>query len=89
MTRHDILSTYDFNELDIISSPGKFEGEPIWAPYFWESFLMGDADDDDDTVLTFNVTDTDRKEFPELNDVAQVLLQETESGFVYSSTVSV
>ena len=32
MTREDILNTYQFDANKIIRTPGKFEGEPIYAP---------------------------------------------------------
>src|SRR5215211_4995867 len=53
MTRLDIESEYDV-ENGQITSPGKFEGEPVYTPYFWESYLNGFFDDDDDGVLSFN-----------------------------------
>jgi hypothetical protein len=55
----------DLNEVEIkslegyqhdgqrISSPGKFEGEPIFAPYFWDLALQGFADRDNGRVFVF------------------------------------
>lgn len=56
MTRGDIIATYNVDERGIIRSPGKFEGEQVFAPYFWEAYLDGGADEDDGNVLTFSVT---------------------------------
>jgi len=36
-----------------ITAPGKFEGEPIFAPYYWDVALQGFADSDDGTTYTF------------------------------------
>lgn len=36
MTRKEIAETYKVDERGVIRSPGKFEGEPIYVPYFWD-----------------------------------------------------
>jgi hypothetical protein len=77
---------YEIDSRGIIRSPGKFEGEPRYVPYFYEVFMNGMADDDDGVVLTFRVTAEDRKMFPELRGVRNVYLEESDQGFVYSST---
>jgi hypothetical protein len=41
---------YD-NDGERITAPGKFEGEPIFAPYYWGLCLQGFADDDDRGVF--------------------------------------
>jgi len=66
----------------IVSCPGKFEGEAAYVPYFWDHYLNGFADDDDGEVLRFDVTDEDRRRFPDLGRVDFVKLRETDSGFV-------
>lgn len=68
--------------VEIVSRPGKFEGEQPYVPYFWDVYLDGFADDDDGERLVFNVCDTDREMFPELGDREQVILVETDNGFV-------
>jgi len=45
---------YD-NDGKRITQPGKFEGEPIFAPYFWNLALEGFADADDGKVFTFKL----------------------------------
>lgn len=86
MTRADIER--DYNVVDgVIRSPGKFEGEPVYAPYFWDAFLNGMQDEDDGEFLLFNVTDEDRVEFPELQGVSQVSLGEDSQGFVYLTEI--
>ena len=85
MTRTDILRDYNVDSRGVIRSPGKFEGEYLYAPYFWDLFLNGGADEDDGDVLRFNVTEKDRLEFPELVGVHAVTLTECDQGFVYAS----
>lgn len=65
-----------------VRSPGKFEGEMIYVPHFWGSFLDGGADDDDGEVLTFRVTPEERAAFPEIGKSKTVRLREREDGFV-------
>jgi hypothetical protein len=81
MTRAEIEAQYKVKD-GVIISPGKFEGEPVYALYFYDLMMHGGADSDDDGVAKFNVTDEDRKEFPELADVKRVELQERMDGFV-------
>jgi len=65
-----------------IRSPGKFEGEMVYVPFYWGAFLDGGADEDDGEVLTFRVTPEERAAFPELEDSKTVRLREREDGFV-------
>jgi len=83
MTRDEITNEYNVDENGIIRSPGKFEGEMVYAPYFWDAYLNGMADNDDGEVLTFNINDEDRAQFPELADVKAIDLINTDQGFVY------
>ncbi|HEX8838167.1 MAG TPA: hypothetical protein VF748_14595 [Candidatus Acidoferrum sp.] len=80
-TRAEVESCYIVSSGRIMT-PGKFELEALYVPYFWDEYLNGGADEDDGTVLTFYVTDEDRAEFPELAERAVVKLLETDSGFV-------
>jgi hypothetical protein len=82
MTRKQIMQEYKVDAQGTILSPGQFENEPLYVPYFWDAYLNGMADDDDGTVLTFLVNDEDRAEFPELKDVKVVTLAQTDDGFV-------
>jgi hypothetical protein len=67
---------------EAVARPGKFEGEAVYVPYFWEAFLNGMADRDDGRVLGFDVTAEDKAMFPELKGRHTVRLIETEQGFV-------
>jgi hypothetical protein len=77
----------------IIRDPGKFEGEPRWAPHFYERGGDGFADldlvDDEHAPLWgFLVTEEDVALFPELAGVYAVSLEESDQGFVYSATLT-
>jgi len=78
--------TVEGMEFDVVNgrivSPGKFEGERTYVPYFWNAFMNGGADRDDGKVLGFDVTAEDKKLFPALKKRRTVRLVETDSGFV-------
>lgn len=87
MTRAEILATWDVDpDMGVIRSPGKFEGEMLYVPYFWNALLDGGADDDDGEIAHFDVSEVDRKEFPELIGIRSVELCESEQGFVCCDT---
>lgn len=82
MTRDDVLADYRVQDGYIVS-PGKFEGEPVYAPYFWSLALEGGAVEDDiDGGLRVEVAPEDMREFPELANVRAVCLWECDCGFV-------
>lgn len=75
---------YDVNDGGMIVSPGKFEGQPRYAVWFWEAYLDGRAEIDDGETMSFDVDDSDVKRFPELKEYlgAAVSLREDDQGFV-------
>jgi hypothetical protein len=89
MTRAEILSAYDVDANGRITSPGKFEGEPIFAPHFWDCGLSGFSDSDNGSVFTFKITkaDSEHTEFPELKKwlgrSRSLRLREDSQGFVH------
>jgi hypothetical protein len=92
MTRQEILDSFDVDEHGIIQSPGKFEGEMVYAPHYYSLIMDGCADeteyDDDDTPIDyFDVSSEDTKEFPELKGVKRLVCFEDSSGFFYCSIV--
>ena len=97
MTKQEILKMYEVDTLEeFITSPGKFEGEFIFAPYFYDKYLNGfseeiwedDSGGSDTLVSIFDVDDEDRKEFPFLlDDTEQIRLWETGSGFVITERI--
>lgn len=87
MCRRETMDTFEVNAHGNITSPGKFEGEQLYAPYFWEVILNGDGcpmrDKHDDEWTLLNVNNEERDEFPELGDAHRVALFESDNGFVY------
>jgi hypothetical protein len=82
MTRQHILDNYFVSQQGIIQSPGKFEGQMLYVPYFWEKCLDGQSDIDIDNVYGIEVLNADTAEFPELEGINTLALEESESGFV-------
>lgn len=78
-----LRDTFTVDAHGIIRTPGKFEGEMIYVPHFWEAYLNGGADRDDGSVLGFDVTPEDRAEYPEIPKRKRtVRLVERADGFV-------
>lgn len=74
---------FDVNpETGRITNPGKFEGERRFVPHFFDMFLSGFADFDDGDTMGFEVTETERRAFPELAGVKVVCLMVRDDGFV-------
>lgn len=84
MTREEIEASYRVID-GVIRSPGKFNNEPIWCPYFWDAYLNGASYEScAGEGMLFDVTPADRRVFPELAKVHRVSLAIDENGFVYS-----
>ena len=81
MTRKEIEDTYTVVD-GIIRSPGKFEGEAVYVPYFWDAYLNGFVDEDDGNVLEFHVDHADMEQFPELKRGQVIKLYCRDDGFV-------
>lgn len=82
MCRKDIERDYAVQN-GVIRSPGKFEGEAVYVPYFWDAYLNGFADGDDGRVLWFRITPEDRAEFPEIPKRKRTIrLYQRDDGFV-------
>lgn len=83
MTRTEIQANYKIRN-GIIMSPGKFEGEPIYAPYFWDLVMDGGAETDGD-FAAFHILTDDRNEFPEIGSETITIRVWTDgNGFVHT-----
>lgn len=82
MTHQSIESRFTIDRHGIIRDPGRFEGEAIYVPYFYQAYLDGMADEDDGEVLKFRIQKQDLEQFPELADRKTVRLYIRENGFV-------
>ena len=98
MTPQETRKAYRHDATGRITQPGKFEGEPIFAPYFWNLALEGIADRDNGHSFVFRFAFTgsgassqaDRellKDFPELKRwlgrKRALMLAEDSYGFVH------
>lgn len=85
MTREEIKNKYNVDDNGIIRSPGKFEGEMVYAPFYHELILNGAGEkiysDRLGRKLRMKVGEADREMFPELKDVKYVEFIETRAGF--------
>jgi diphthamide synthase subunit DPH2 len=77
---------------DIIKDPGKFEGEPTYAPHFYDIVMNGfefDSVIDGDTQYSACTVDADDvAKFPALESVDLVVLWSDSQGFVYTREMS-
>ena len=67
------LGDYEVNETGVITSPGKFEGEPAYVAYYWEWVLQGEGTeiiDENGNIEGYevNVYNGDLEVFPELSE---------------------
>ena len=85
---------YRLTENCLIANPGKYEGEPLWVPYFdgftgdGDPVTHGDFDtsfDDGEYAERFTLTAVDREVlvpmYPELQDESSVVIVTTSDGF--------
>lgn len=86
MNRNEITSSFVIDPDGVIRSPGKFEGEMLYAPYFYGIMLDGFSDEsgstEEGTPDVFEVSEQDRMRFPELGATKRLHLYESEQGFV-------
>jgi len=86
ITRKETLKQYTVTPDGMISSPGKFEGQPIYTPYLYECYLDGLHDEDSGDEILFIINENDFDEYPELADIAEVRMKVDEQGFVSVTT---
>lgn len=71
----------------IITSPGKYQGEPAWVPYLDNQDADQDFYDGADTLYrAYKVSKIDKEYHPALRDVFAVVLHESDDGFVHAKT---
>jgi len=81
-------AAYDLEVIEgVIVTPGKFEGEPEYAPYYYDLAMENGEDelvfDSDDTpVSIFYVSDEDREMFHIKPETHAILLWVSDDGFV-------
>lgn len=84
MTREEIKAEFKTSEDGVILSPGKFEGEMVYAPHYYGRIIEGDGEEkelpDGSYSTFFEVTDEERQEFPELGDIQVVECYQNDAG---------
>lgn len=91
MDKKYVIKNYEVNAHGYIETPGKFEGEMVYAPWFHQAILDGLQDE----TLIINgvafdiieVTDDDKKEFIELVDVTYLKCHTNNEGFFYCTPI--
>ena len=86
VTTHDeymdlIKQSYDIDEDGTIRSPGKFEAEPYYAPYYWEVLLDGAASEEWERVARIDLGEKDHELFPELEGDNYLYIETSDQGF--------
>ena len=77
---------YQLNQHKVITSPGKFEDEMYYLP-FYDLYLQGDnTGTTQEDVIYFHLTEDDKKQFPELEDDNYFWFYHSEQGFINSGT---
>ena len=85
MNREAVLSQYEVNEIGVIVSPGKFEGEMLYVPALWGRCLEGFSDTQGDRWYGVEFGDEERAEFPEIASAYGLLMEESDTGFVFTA----
>ena len=82
MNRKEIEDQYTV-ENGIIQDPGRFEGEPIYVPYFVDFYMNGDPGDYDGEVNVYDIEPEDIRQFPELEPFKSISIWVSDQGFWY------
>jgi len=86
--RQQLEEAYKVNSAGIIESSGRYEGEKIYVPYFYEAWLDREADFKEAGAIGFIVNHEDVELFPEFlkeGEIVRVYLADS-SGAVYEAT---
>jgi len=76
---NEIVKHYE----EMVKQPGKFEGEPRVAPYFYNLVLNGEGEQLEEGCFSIKITPEDCEIFPELEGYKRVILYVDNDGFVY------
>lgn len=82
LTREQIKNKYKVDKRGIIQTPGMFEGEMLYVPYFCMLLLDGDDDFVFDGEWVTDILDEDKAMFPELRGYKEIILTMDCFGFV-------
>lgn len=80
----ETISDAERDELeDLVSRPGRFEGEPPFVPYFWDLAMNGFANYDNGEVFRFIIEAEDIENWVDLDTYDWIELYTDNNGFVY------
>ncbi|GIK62435.1 MAG: hypothetical protein BroJett018_02290 [Chloroflexota bacterium] len=82
MNRELVFSMFQVDEAGIIRTPGPFEGQYLYIPYFWYLHISGYREDVRDGIITFQIRMEDHAQFPELANQDVVRLKQQENGMI-------
>ena len=83
MNRQDISKNYDVSDSGRIKSPGKFEGEMLYIPYFYDISLNGFFNPNRNEIFSIPIEKEDREQFPEIpKHKRRIRFYERDDGFV-------
>lgn len=82
LTRAEVEQDYKVRDGRVVS-PGKFEGEPLYAPALYDMAMNGFADESDGDADLVEVDDALRAEYPEVGDTQAFVLYTDALGFFY------
>lgn len=85
MTRKEVEAIYDIDSNGVIKSLGKFERESAYVPYYWDMALQGMFSEDVAGVFFIPFDNEDFQTWPELRGQYGIGLEESDTGFVYST----
>jgi hypothetical protein len=80
---------YERNDKGIITSPGKFEGEMYYVPYYYDLANEGGGDLDLGNIFAFKLGEEDWVKFPELKGMTVLMVEELDNGFVQAKAENV
>ncbi|MBI5931753.1 MAG: hypothetical protein HY862_20755 [Chloroflexi bacterium] len=82
MNRELVFTMFQVDDAGIIRSPGPFEGQNLYIPYFWYLHISGYRENVQEGIVIFRVRMEDRAQFPELSDREIVQLTQQENGTI-------
>jgi len=85
LTRDVVEKLYTVREDGIITTPGKFEMEQVYAPYLYFAYLNGESTYYDEDHEMIELTKEDKALYKELVPYDYALLRISEQGFVWCS----
>lgn len=85
LDKEDLNERYR-TENGIIRSPGKYEGEPLYVPYFWEKYVLNGFSSETlhDGINTYDVIEISNEDKEKFDiEYNYIVLYESNHGFVY------